>query len=158
MPADTVFTSMIPADGNEQDFTNADSATTANPRIANGHPVLYEIVNFSQARFAPALPAGSVLRVDYFRMGPAPAVGESSETESEELVEPEILGEDLPSIFHDAMVSKATAQLFTMLDDSRDVTWELRAKDELNDAIYMGKRTQSPTVVAPFRARRRRYL
>lgn len=158
LPADTVFVSMVPADINEPEYIEADAFTAENPEIAAGHPVLYDILNFSIARFAPSLPIGAVIRVDYFRMGPAPGVPESGETSASEDNEDWEAGKDLPSIFHDAIVSKATAQLFSMLDDARETTWELRAKDELNDAIYMGRRVQFPVSTQPFRARRRRYI
>ena len=158
LPSDTNFVGMDPTDSNDPYFIDADAYTAANPAIAAGHPVLYMVINFTQARFAPALPIGAVIRVDYFRIGPAPGVPEGSETESAELAEDAVTAVDLPAIFHDAMVNKATAQLFSMLDDDRDASWETQARDALNDALYMGHRVQSPTSTQPFRARRRRYL
>ncbi len=159
LPSDTSFVGMDPMDSNDPYFIDSDAATAADPRVAAGHPVLYMVINFSQARFAPALPVGAIIRVDYFREGPAPGVPDtSSETSSSELLEDAVTGQDLPAIFHDAMVNKATAQLFNMLSDEREASWERNASDSLNDAIYMGHRVQAPTVTQPFRARRRRYL
>lgn len=158
LPSDTGFTGMVPDDSNDLNFSNADTSTAANPQVAAGHPVLFMILNFTQARFAPALPIGSVIRVDYFRIGPAPGVPDSGESSSDELAEGAVTAQDLPAIFHDAMVNKAAAQLFTNLDDDREASWEAKAKDALNDAIYMGHRVQAPTMTQPFRARRRRYV
>ncbi len=159
LPSDTSFVGMDPADSNDPYFVDADAAPDANPQVAGGHPVLYMVLNFTQARFAPALPIGAIIRVDYFRIGPAPGVpDESSESSSAELLEDAVTAQDLPAIFHDAMVCKATEFLFSMLSDDREDNWKLKADDALNDAVYMGHRVQAPTQTQPFRARRRRYI
>lgn len=150
LPQDTRFTGMDPSDADDPGFANMDSGTNATPDVAGGHPVLYTVINFDKLRFAPALPTTSVLRADYFRIGPVPDPT-TNDIQQNSL--------DLPAAFHDAMVSKATAQLFTMLDDTREGTWETRARDELNDAIFTAtNRTQYPTTTQPYKARRRRYI
>ncbi len=148
LPSDSKFTLMEPTDAGNVCFTNADSATTAAPVTAIGHPVFYTVVNVSKVRFAPALPSGAVVRIDYFRTGEPPDPT-TNPTQTN--------GTDLPDVFHDAICSKAIAQTFGFLDDSREGAWETRARDELNDAIYLAtKRTQSPPQTTPFRAGRRR--
>jgi len=159
LPSDTRFVPMEPADSNEPDFVNADSDPAANLTVAQGHPVQYDVINFAQARFAPALPATAVVRIDVFRIAPPPGLDESSDLESSSDLDKEpVVGQELPAIFHEAMVWKATAQLFHGLDDVREAIDERRATGELDEAIYMAKRNQSPTVTQPFRPRRRRFI
>jgi hypothetical protein len=150
LPSDASFTPMIPSDASEPCFRNADGAPSASPELAIGHPCYYAIVNFSMLRFAPALPAGSILRADYFRLGPAPDLAANPTPRN---------SYDLPGIFHDAMVTKACALLFHGLDDERENTEETRARDELTDALVVkDKRVQAPVTTAPFRSRRRRWI
>lgn len=150
LPSDAKFVPMNSCDSNDELFTSLDSGTAAAPTIAAGHPILYMVYNFVQLRFAGALPAGSVLRADYFKSGEPP----------EPTLNPTMTnGNDLPDPFHDAICSKAIAQLFNIIDDEREGTWETRARDELNDALFVGsKRTQGPTRTQPFRSGRRRLV
>lgn len=150
LPADTNFTLMLPRDISHPDFLALDNHTVADPLIASGHPVFYAVTNFGQVRFSPALPAAAVIRATYSRLGPAPDPT-SNPTQQD--------GTDLPSLFHDAIVNKATAHLFNTLDDSREGSWETRAVTILNSAIYVaGKavRTARPVETTPFRRGNRR--
>jgi hypothetical protein len=150
LPSDQNFTPMNETDAETPVFQSYDAELAASPTIASGHPVMYQVVNYDKVRFAPALPAGSTLRVDYFRVAPPPDPTTNNTAET---------ALDLPAIFHDAMVSKAIAHMFNMLDDTREGTWETRARDEVNDAIFTaGKRVQQPTRTTPWRRGRRRVL
>lgn len=150
LPTETLFTRLIPREISHQDFIAMDSSTAANPKIATGYPIFYAVTNFGQVRFAPALPSGTVLRADYSILGAAPDPT-TNPTQQD--------GTDLPSMFHHAMVNKATAHLFDTLDDDRAGGWETRALDVLNDAIYAagkGTRTARPVETRPFRRGNRR--
>lgn len=150
LPTEILFTRLIPREISQQDFIAMDSSTAADPKIATGYPVFYAVTNYGQVRFAPSLPTGTVLRADYARIGPAPDPT-TNPTQQD--------GTDLPSLFHDAIVNKATAHLFDTLDDDRAGGWETRAIDVLNDAIYAaGKatRTARPVETRPFRRGNRR--
>ncbi len=145
LPGESKFTPMVPRDVNDSEFQLLDSQTAADPLIASVHPVLYSMINFSQARFAPALPGGSTLRVDYARIGPAPDPTTNPTQED---------GTDIPGLFHDGVVNKATAHLFNTLDDNREGSWETRAESVLNDAIFAagkGTRAEHPVRTRPFR-------
>jgi hypothetical protein len=145
LPTDTRFTKMNDVDANNEDFIKLDSELDATPLIASCHPVLYQPYNFDQVRFAPAIPATSIIRVDYFRLAPPPDPTANPLTTN---------GSDLPAIFHDAIVNKATAHCFSNLDDTRVGEWETRARDEITDAIHLASnRTQTPTETQPFRRR-----
>lgn len=150
LPNEVIFTRLIPRDISHPDFVAMDSSAAATPLIATGHPIFYAVTNYGQVRFAPALPAGTIIRADYSRIGPAPdpTVNPTQQDAT-----------DLPKIFHRAIVCKATAQLFNTLDDSREGSWETRAIDAKNRAIYAaGKvvRTQRPVETTPFRRGSRR--
>ncbi len=150
LPSETIFTRLIPREISQQDFIAMDSSTAADPQIATGYPVFYAVTNFGQVRFAPSLPAATVLRADYSRIGPAPDPT-TNPTQQD--------GTDLPSLFHDALVNKACAHLFDTLDDDRAGGWETRAIDFLNTAIYTagkGTRTARPVETRPFRRGNRR--
>ena len=146
LPSDTTFTPMVTADTNSSVFVVTDSASIT----ATGHPVFYDVVNFDKVRFAPALPSGSTIRVDYYRLAPdLDPTTDNSPTSSH----------DLPEIFHDAVVSKTTAQVYGLLDDTREITWEQRAVADLQEAVYVAnRRVQAPTQTEPFRSRRRRFI
>lgn len=145
LPGATQFTPMIPRDVSDPEFMALDAQTAADPLIATGSPVFYSMINFGQARFAPALPATTVLRVDYARIGPAPDPTLNPTQQD---------GTDIPGLFHDAIVNKATALLFNTLDDTREGSWHTQAMDVLNDAIFAagkGAQTQQPVQTQPFR-------
>lgn len=150
LPDGTNFSLMYPRDIEDPDFISQDSATAADPLIAQGHPIFFAVLNYGSVRFAPALPSGSVLRVDYARVGPVPDPTTNPTQEN---------GTDIPGLFHSACVAKATAHLFNTLDDDREGGWETRAESFLNDAIFAaGKaaRTQRPVKTQPFRRTRYR--
>lgn len=163
LPADLSFVGMKPSDTTDDSFVETDADLAANLKTAQGHPVYYDIINYGQARFSPALPAGSIIRVDYYRL--ARDIGvvddsaiDDSETQSTELSEQPVVGEDLPAVFDDAVTSEAISLLFNGIDDDREASWHNRAIAELTDALYIGKRVQGPTRTRPFRARRRRFI
>ncbi len=158
LPSDVQFVGMEKTDTADQAFVDNDADLAANIKTAQGHPVYYDIINFGEARFSPALPAGAIIRVDYFRLAALPGVPGGSETESSELDEDPTVGEDLPAMFDDAVTSEAISMLFGMQDDDREGTWHSRAEGELTDALYIGKRVQGPTKTKPFRPRRRRFI
>lgn len=87
----------------------------------SGSPVYAASENFDQIQFAPPLLAGTVIRVDYIY---APAALNLATR---------ILS-DLPELVHQAIVDKATAQVFNILDDTREQAWELRAIDKFISA------------------------
>jgi hypothetical protein len=148
LPSDVRFTPMNPEDLSSPELSSLDNAAQATPDTAVGHPVTYAVVNFDQLIFAPALPAGSIVRADYWKFGPAPDPTVNTNADS---------GVDLTSLFHYALCSKAAAQLLTNKDDTREATWENRARDEINDAIFAcQKRNQGLTRVLPFRPRIRK--
>lgn len=158
LPSDVQFVGMDPADTTDQRFVDGDMDLAANTQVAQGHPVVYDIINFSQARFAPALPTGAIIRADYFRLARDIGEPESGDTESHELDEDPVVGEDLPAVFDDAITSEAISLLFNMLDDDREASWHSRALSELNDALFIGKRVQGSTQTQPFRRQRRRFI
>lgn len=148
--SDTLFTNAIQRNVTDPDFTELDSHTVADPLIASGHPVFYAVTNFGQVRFSPALPSGAVIRATYAMLGAAPDPT-TNPTATD--------GTDLNSLFHDAIVNKATAHLFNTLDDSREGSWETRAMSTLTTAIFAagkGTRTQRPVQTTPFRRWNRR--
>lgn len=150
LPSETTFTQLTPREISHPDFIEMDSGTVAAPLIANGYPIYYAVTNYGQVRFAPALPAATYLRADYSRIAAAPDPT-TNPTQAD--------GSDIPRIFHRAILCKATAQLFNTLDDSREGSWETRAIDSINTAIYAaGKvnRTQRPVETTPFRRGNRR--
>lgn len=149
LPTDLGFSPMMPADSTELKFIFNDqwtAADTTNP--AQGHPVLYDIVDFSKVRFAPAIPSGSTIRADSWLKAP-PIDPASNNTLA--------YGDDIVEPTHEAIVSKATAQVFISMDDDRYKYWEGDAMNRLTDALYvMDKRTGGPIRTTPFRAGRRR--
>jgi hypothetical protein len=155
---DAKFTPMVPANTDDEEFRALDTDLAASPTIAAGHPVLFAIENFSQARFAPALPASSTVRLDYYRIPPEPGAAEAGETSLSEEDEDWEVAVDLPAIFHDGMVERAKGFLWHNLDDDRENLAIKSAIDEITEAIYMSKRTKGPTTTRPFRQRRRRWI
>jgi hypothetical protein len=114
LPTDQTFTPMIERDASAPEFQSRDSQPAATPDVAGGHPILYHVYNFSQFRFAPALPSGTVLRADFFQFAnpPDPTTNNTAET-----------GVDLTDLFHDAVTCKAAAHCLENLDDDRTGAW-----------------------------------
>jgi hypothetical protein len=147
---DSVFSPMRPVDTADMRFIFNDLYTASSSIVATGHPVMYDVVNFAKVRFAPPLPSGAVIRVDYWLRPP-----EIDPTENNVLT----YGSDIMEPVQEAIADKATAQIFNIMDDSRDMYWEQQARDKVNDAIHvLHKRAQGPTVTQPFRMRRRRWI
>lgn len=159
LPSDIKFTPMLPRDTNDQAFIDSDTDPLASLTVAQGHPVVFDIINFGSARFAPALPVGAKLRVDYYRVARTPGETDSGHSDSSDEDDEPVVGEDLPAVFDDAVTSKGISLLFGMLDDDREAVWEQRALSELTDAIYTaGSRIKAPTRTKPFRVQRRRFI
>jgi hypothetical protein len=150
LPGDSVFTPMIEADTNDPDFISVDSQQAADSTVfAQAHPVYWNSINYNQVYFAPALPNGTKVRVDYYRFAGDP---DDSGDQLDEIV-------DLPAPTHEAVCAFATGLVFDNLDDDRSVAWEARAKELLQDALYtLNRRVQQPTVTRPFQVKRRRYI
>lgn len=147
LPSDQNFIPMDHVDLEVPSFQDRDSKPEASPDVAMNHPVLYHIYNFGYVRFAPALPATSILRADFFRFGPAPDPTTNNTAAS---------GEDLTDLFHDAIVCKAAAHCLENIDDDRTGSWETRAMVYLNDALLVAqKRVQGPTAHRGWRTRSR---
>ncbi len=146
----TNFTKLIPRSTASDEFMNQDSSTAAAPDTAAGLPVYYSVINFGQVRFAPSLPAGTVLRATYSIFGAVPDPTANPTQED---------GSDPPKLFHYAMCAKASAYLFNTLDDDRESSWHTIAIETLTDAIHAagkGVRTQRPVEVQGFRRGRTR--
>ena len=151
LPQDRSFTPMTFADVNDKQFTLNDQWLAADQdRIAQGHPVYYDIIDFARVRFSPPLPAQSVLRADVWLRPP----------DIDPTLNPTLTyGNDIPVPAHEAIVDKATAQIFELLDDDRWTDWNTMAEQKLRDAMYLlTKRTQGPPRTQPFRTRRRRWV
>ena len=147
---ETNFTEMKPVDSSDEQFSWDDrypaSDTTT---VASGHPVRYDIVNFAKVRFAPPLPTNAVIRVDAWIKPP----------DIDPTLNPTLTySADIPEPSHEAIVDKATAQIFNLLDDDRWEIWEASAARRLSDALYlMTKRQQGPVETKPFRKIYRRW-
>lgn len=144
-PSDSRFVPMIENDSTDPEFEVTDSATVADPDIAYGHPVRYDVLNFQKVRFARALPVGAIIRADYSKIAlpPDPATNDTATS-----------GTDLSELFHEAEVNKTCAQIFTSQEDDRVAQYEVRAREMLNAAIYAAlKRKRGPTRTKPFRGR-----
>lgn len=123
---ETIFNPVGWIDSSSDQFLLADQSTQA----ATNSPVFAASENFTQVRFAPPLPAGTVIRVDYIY------------TPTDLSLSANILS-DLPNIVHEAMTDKATAQTFMNIDDgSRAAYWEGQARDKLMSAQNSLRRRQ----------------
>jgi len=149
--ADTFFTPMVNADTSRPEFMRNDAIVSADTTtVASGHPVYFDIVNFDQVRFAPQLPAGCKIRVDYYKLAPFP-----DPTANDQLTP----GVDITDIVHEAIVAKASSLLMITLSDDRAGVYEVLANQFLQDALYTAqRRVQKPVATTPFRVRRRRYV
>lgn len=150
-PSETVFSPMRPADSADLRFIFNDQWTSADTTtVATGHPVMYDVIDFAKVRFAPPLPSGSVIRVDYWLNPPNPNPNTNNQL---------LYGDDIMAPTHEAITDKATAQIFVGIDDNRVLYWEQQAMLRLRDALYViGKRTQGATTIQPFRIRRKRWI
>lgn len=150
LPGDVDFNPMKERDSNEIIFVANDSQAASDSNSAKMHPVFYHVYNFSSVRFAPALPTDTIIRADYYCW---PIPPDPDDSDSDSITDPEESFE----VFQDAALHKATAQLFSGIDDERETVEEGRARDALNDALYVvAKRTQAPIRTEPYRRRGRR--
>ena len=149
--SDTVFSPMRPVDSADLRFIFNDQwANSDTTTVAAGHPVMYDVINFAMVRFAPPLPSGAVIRVDYWLR--APDIDPTSNNVLN-------YGADVMEPAQEAIADKATAQIFNLMDDSRDQYWDGQALQKITDALYvLNKRVQGPTVTQPFRIRRKRWI
>lgn len=152
LPGEVNFTPMVPRDAaTDAEYILADQYPASDTtNVATGHPVRYDIFNFSQVRFSPMLPTGSIIRIDGCIKPP-----DIDPTQNPTLT----YANDIPEPTHEAIVDKATAQVFEQLNDDRWKDWLALAERRLNDALYLlTRRNQGPTVTTAFRVRRRRWI
>ena len=148
LSTDTDFVLMVKLDSSDPLFTANDPYPSSDTTtVAEGHPVYYDVINFSQLRFAPPLPADCTLRADFYRKPPTlDPVTNNALAYGDDIVEP----------LHEAIVDKATGQMFVNQDDDRVIYWERQAKERLNDALFLIRaRTSGPIRIQPFRRSRR---
>ena len=147
--SDTVFTPMVPLDSGDLRFIAADNVPDSDTTtVATGHPVFYDVLDFAQVRFAPALPACTI-RASYWikPTPPDPTANNAQGYASRDALEPT----------HEAIVDKATAQIFRLLSDDRSLEYVIDAERKLVDALHVvGKRVAGPITTQPFPHRRRR--
>jgi hypothetical protein len=124
LTGDTKFQSVVFIDSSDDRFISADQDSAA-----TAQPVYAAMENFNQVRFAPPLPSGAILRVDYI-YGP---LGLDLATNC---------SPDLPYLVHEAIVDKATAQVFVNLDDDRAGYWEAQSLGKLYAASNSLNRRQ----------------
>jgi len=139
LTGDTKFLPVIFIDSSDDRFISKDQDSTATT-----HPIYAAMENFNQVRFAPGLPSGAIVRCDYI-YGPLDLDLNSNVTP------------DLPYLVHDASLDKATAQVFTTLDDDRAGYWEMQALSKLlsaSNAINRQQYQQQPRT----RSSRRRHV
>lgn len=123
LSGDTQFNPVRWMDSSEDSFMSADQQTAA-----TGHPILCESLNFGQVRFAPPLPAGAQIMVSYvyislpFNLDTNAALTSSTYP-------------GLPNPMYQAIVDKASAQVFMTLDDTRAQYWEGQALAKLRAAL-----------------------
>lgn len=148
---DTTFTPMQPADTAELKFIFDDQwAASDTTTVADGHPVLYDIVDWAKVRFSPPLPSGCTIRADSWLKAPNidPAANNVL-----------AYGDDIIEPTHEAIVSKATSQIFVGMDDDRWRVWDADARERINDALFvLDRRTGGPTRTKPFRSGHRRWI
>lgn len=149
--SETNFTPMVARDMNDSTFRGGDQYPSSDTTsVAIGHPVLYEIINFSQARFSPPLPTSSVIRIDAWIKPP----------DIDPVANPTLTyANDLPEPAFEAVLDKATANIFSLMDDDRAGAWNGMAEQKLADAMYlMRNRNQAPVMTSPYRTKRRRWV
>lgn len=124
--ADTVFNPVIWIDSSTDAFILADQSIQA----ATTSPVYATSENFTRVRFAPPLPAGTIIRADYIYM----PVEMNLSTK---------IVSDLPKIVHQAMTDIATAQTFTNIDDlDRYKVWAFTGQRKVAAAMNSLRKRQ----------------
>jgi len=147
---DTTFTPAVPRDAADDAFVWNDAYTSADTTTAMGHPVLVDFANFAKVRFAPPLPSGTKIRLDYWRKPPdLDTVTHNTPA----------YGTDIPEPLYETIIDKATSQCFVNISDERVAYWERQALDKLVVALQvLQKRRQGPVRTQGFRVRRRRFF
>jgi hypothetical protein len=139
LPTEIKYTPMDTKDTGDPAFQMTDTGDDAN-EVATGHPVYYDMVNFSVARFSWIIPAGSSIRADLWEVPPAFDLATNTTTA-------------IPTCLHQSICDKATAQCFVNLDDDREPMWERNAERKIREALFaLNKRTE-PIKTQPFRRR-----
>lgn len=102
------------------------------------NPQYVAIDDFNEVRFAPGLPSGSVIRVDYIYKPRTLSLAQQVNC-------------DLPDPFHEAVVSEATSLIWRMMDDTRSGQAHSEALDRLYGGInVLAKRQfQQPFATRP---------
>lgn len=132
---ETKFNPVKWVDSSDDKFIAADQS----PSPATNSPVYAASENLTWVRFAPPLPVGCIIRVDYIY---APLGLDLNQ---------KVLS-DLPAMVHESIVDKATAQVFVNLDDDRSEYWEGQALAKLYSAAnsISTRQYQQPTRTRPF--------
>jgi hypothetical protein len=123
LAGDTKFNPVQWMDSAKDLFMSADQ-----DQPATAHPIYCDTKNFSQVRFAPALPAGAVIRVDYIYCMQLMDLDTNAALSSSAYT-------GIPNPFNQAIVHYATGLVMTGIDDLRDMIWERRAKEAVRVAL-----------------------
>ena len=135
LSTDSMFSPMVSTDSNTIDFMVRDAETASDTSVvARGHPVFYDSINFGEVRFAPALPSGAVIRIDYFQFALELDIDEASESPADSTDDVEV--QSILDTIVDAIMDKTTSNVFNLLSDDREIKWEMSAKETLTDAIW----------------------
>ncbi len=140
--SETKFTPVTFIKGNSEQFDYWDQQA-----VQPIHPQYCVIDNYDRVRFAPGIPSGSILRVDYIYK-PAQMSLQTQTTCQ------------LPTIFHEVIVSDAIRQCFLGIDDTRAGDYQFQAMNELYGALnVLNSRqfSQSPKT-RPSYTRRQRWV
>mgnify|MGYP001566524748 CR=1 FL=1 len=105
-------------DGSDPEFIALDQEDAT-----ERYPVLAVIHNFTEVRFAPPLPSGTLVRLDYIYRPTDITVDRGA-------YEP-----DIPRPFHKALLAEATAECFIGQDEDNKATWHKR---QSLDKLYGG--------------------
>lgn len=129
---DTKFHPVTFMNSSDERFVWADQQDA----ISSG-TVYAAIENFDQVRFAPPLLSGTIIRTDYIYKPRTLALGTQAVP-------------DLPEVFHEAQVARATGEAFLGIDDDRVGVYFGMAMDKLYGALNVAGLGQTQQ---PFRTR-----
>lgn len=140
--SETRFTPVVYTKGNTDQFIYWDQEP-----VQPVHPQYTVIDNYDRVRFAPGIPSGSILRVDYIYLPKALSLQTQTTCQ-------------LPTIFHEVIVSDATRQCFLGIDDTRDQSYKFMAMDELYAALNVlnSRQFQQSPKTRPSTTRRQRWV
>ncbi len=102
---------------------------------ATAFPVFCDTKNFNQVRFAPPLPAGAKIQVDYIWIPMLMNLNTNASFTSATYP-------GMPNPIYQSVVDKATAQVYIDIDDTRVVYWEDQAKRKLREALNLVDKRQ----------------